>query len=286
MQAEEAKQEVILGNICNKYRKTLLIDLATDTFQIGNLAQDEREALAGQNITKTSEYWSWFCNSEFVHDSCRQACLEFKLKPNSELMYTRKIGDDWHVMLLEITPLDSFGPDDQRCTLLVRDIDAIYKREYEAVVDRIGTQDSMTGLYNKLALQRDMEKHKDEAAGVIFADLNGLKLENDTKGHKAGDELILKFSGLLSINFGSYKCYHISGDEFVVIAFSKNLREFLKSAIAFHRSMWVAMDHPIASVGYSVGEAGELQLAYDEAEREMYDDKRIFYSRFPEYKRK
>jgi len=286
MNAEMAEQEIILGNISSRYRKTLLIDLATDTFQIGNLAQDERDALAGLEIKKTSEYWNWFCNSEFLHDSCRQACLNFKLEPNKEIAYTRKIGDEWHVMYMEITPLDSFGPNDQRCTLMVRDIDTIYKREYEAVVDRIGTIDSMTGLLNKLALQRDMEKHKDESVGVIFADLNGLKLENDTKGHKAGDELILKFSGLLSINFGSYLCYHISGDEFVVLAFSKSLREFLKSAIAFHKSMWIGMEHPIASVGYAVGEPGELQLAYDEAEREMYDDKRIFYQRFPEYKRK
>lgn len=286
MKAENAEKEIINNNIGDRYRKTLLIDLANDTFKIGHLAQDERAALANLDIIKISEYWAWFCDSEFLHEECRQACRDFKLEPNTELFYTRKVNDKWQVMLMEITPLDDYSPNNQLCLLSVRNVNDMYNRQYELVVDKIGTRDHVTGLLNKLALDRDFEKHKDEKVGVIFADLNGLKWINDNKGHKAGDALIQKFAGLLSINFGGDYCYHISGDEFVVLSFNKSLREFVKRAIAFHKSMWMALDYPIASVGYSIGEAGELLQAYEEAEREMYDDKRIFYQRYPEYKRK
>lgn len=283
---DKDKLSVALDNIGSNYRKILLVNISSDTYHPVTIADDEWAILRENKSYKISEYWEWFCNSELLHEEDRDICKDYKPVPGSHLVYRRKLENEWHWVLLELIAAKDYSEENKSCVLYVRDINNIYLPEYEAVVERIGTRDHVTGLLNKVAFNRDFEKHKAEKVGVIFADLNGLKWTNDNKGHKAGDALIQKFAGLLAINFGGYYCYHLSGDEFVVLAFNKSLRDFLKKAIAFHRSMWVAMDLPIASVGYAVGEAGELQLAYEEAEREMYDDKRIFYQRYPEFKRK
>lgn len=283
---DKAKLSLALDHIGNNYRKILLVNLSTDNYQPVTIADDEWNILRDNKTYKISEYWDWFCNSKLLHDDDRKTCMEYTMEPNTHLVYRRKMQEEWHWVLMEIIPAKDYTVDNRSCVLYVRDIHNIYLPEYEAVVEHIGTTDAMTGLYNKVAFERDKERHKGEKVGIIFADLNGLKYANDNMGHKAGDELITKFAGLLSVNFSGYKCYHISGDEFVVCAFSASLREFLSKAIAFHKSMWIAMDMPLASIGYSIGEANEFQLAYDEAEKDMYDDKRIFYSRFPKYKRK
>lgn len=49
--------------------------------------------------------------------------------------------------------------------------------------------------------------------GIIFADLNGLKICNDTKGHKAGDELLKKAAALLKEIFNEDEIYRSGGDE-------------------------------------------------------------------------
>lgn len=278
---DDATSEIIGSS----YRKILFVDLTNDKYQPVTIDDTELSALGEKKIIKTSDYWNWFCNSELVHKDDRKRCLAYKPKPGSHLVYRRKFNNVWRWVLMELIPTKDYSEKNQTCTLYVRDINKVYVSEYEALVEKIGTTDSMTGLLNKYALDRDRQKFKDAKVGIVYADINGLKQMNDEHGHKAGDELILRFSSLLSFNFGNYKCYHISGDEFVVCAFDVSFHEFLNKAIAFHRSIWVSTETPIASVGYSIGEPGELELALQESEREMYDDKRIFYGRYPNLKR-
>ena len=120
--------------------------------------------------------------------------------------------------------------------------------------------------------------------GIAYADINGLKWTNDNLGHKAGDELIIKFANLLKINFKDCKTYHISGDEFIIMSLD-NIRCFLSSALTFHKSLWSSTDVPLASMGYSVGKAEELDAIIEDAEKTMRDDKSIFYSKFPKFRR-
>jgi len=282
------KQDLLkaLTGIGNNYRKILLINITKDTCQPVTIPDDELKILKDKIIFSLKAYWKWFCSSEFLHPDDKKSCLEFVAGPNAHIVYRRLMEDGYHWVICEIIPAQDYSKDNESCVLYVRDINNIYVPEYENVVEKIGTTDSFTGLLNKVAFTRDAEKNKDKHVGVLFADLNGLKWTNDNLGHKAGDELILKFAGLLTVNFGNCKCYHISGDEFVVCCWGGSLHEFIKKAITFHKSLWWASEYPIASVGYSVGEASEFQKAYEEAEKEMYDDKRIFYQRFPQYKRK
>lgn len=74
--------------------------------------------------------------------------------------------------------------------------------------------DKDTGLPNKLAYERDLDKNMD---GVTVAiDMNGLKYVNDTFGHGAGDDFIRHFAAVMQTELGSH-FYRIGGDEFSAI---------------------------------------------------------------------
>lgn len=54
---------------------------------------------------------------------------------------------------------------------------------------------------------------------VLIADLNNLKLINDTLGHQYGDEAIKLTADVLHSSFSDIgSCYRIGGDEFCVIS--------------------------------------------------------------------
>lgn len=285
---DKDKMNMALDNISSNYRKIVLVNLTTNTYQPITIADDELQLIEDNGLDDKVWRWEWFCNSNMVHDDDREACKNFKIEPNSHLVYRRKFNDDtWHWFLLEVLPARDYSEKNKSLVLYVRDIHNIYKIHYETIIDQIGTTDPMTGLLNKFAFERDKTKHEGEKIGVIFADLNGLKYVNDNMGHDEGDKLIVKLANLLKINFPNYSCYHISGDEFIIAAYNQSLQEFLSNALAFHKSIWTSMDTPIASIGYSIGEAGidSIEKTVKTADLSMQDDKMMFYQQYPQYRR-
>lgn len=67
------------------------------------------------------------------------------------------------------------------------------------VGSRIAYIDYLTNIYNRNALERDLNKRQEQGNTYYFiADLNGLKRVNDTMGHSAGDKLLQDFACLLA----------------------------------------------------------------------------------------
>ena len=82
----------------------------------------------------------------------------------------------------------------------------------------LSNYDPLTHTLNRHALDQYMvniELHR--PIGVIFCDIADLKSVNDSQGHSAGDELILKTSQLLLSIFSEKEVYRIGGDEFLVV---------------------------------------------------------------------
>ncbi len=81
--------------------------------------------------------------------------------------------------------------------------------------------DPMTGLLNRRAYSEKLEQYEKEIPAdccVVMVDINGLKKMNDTKGHAAGDELIIGTAECLRSCFGENEMiYRIGGDEFCVL---------------------------------------------------------------------
>jgi diguanylate cyclase (GGDEF)-like protein len=67
--------------------------------------------------------------------------------------------------------------------------------------EQIAIKDDLTGLPNRAGLMQELEADSINEAGnfaLVFIDVDGLKHTNDTLGHKAGDQLILETSQILS----------------------------------------------------------------------------------------
>ena len=87
--------------------------------------------------------------------------------------------------------------------------------------------DSMTQLYNKryyweLLPQLENEKN----IGVIYMDIDNLKLMNDRCGHDLGDEVIMNAADLIhDYEIAGAECCRVGGDEFVMIIRNTTLEE-------------------------------------------------------------
>lgn len=285
-----------MGYVEERYLKVVRINFTDGSFEVCKVEDGEKIP----NVLTISEWLEVFANSNKLHND---DVVKFKNYANIENLrkwiaqtdrgvycsYRRmdSAGNYIHISLCVIRDQQYYNEDHEYGILFVKDINSIYETEYECILEDLGTTDSFTQLLNRYAYQRDAARYKGGNVGVLFADLNGLKITNDTKGHVAGDKLILDFANLLKRAFADYKIYHISGDEFIVIAYDTNLRSFLQRVLGWHRWLWEQESPPIASVGYSLdADASEIDELVTEAENAMYVDKQIFYNRYPEYKRK
>lgn len=193
-------------------------------------------------------------------------------------------GEYKYVYLGIVRDSNNYSIGNERAFVFVKDINSLYQKEYDRFMIKVGLTDSFTGLLNKTCYEKDIQELQGGNIGVVFCDINGLKRCNDTKGHAAGDELILRFAEMIKTAFPDYKSYRRSGDEFIIIAYDKDLRDFTQRVLAW--KCWLAKDTPIASVGFSVGfNTKSVKELTAKAELAMYADKEMFYEMYPEYKR-
>lgn len=155
------------------------------------------------------------------------------------------------------------------------------EREQES--HKLAHYDELTGLQNRLASSEFIENLKcDSEIGVVFGDLNGLKYTNDTFGHKAGDKLLCDFADLLVTTFRKDDVFRISGDEFIVLLPHMPYEVFEIKKRKLIEKLGI-MEYPIASLGFEYGMEAEVHHLIEMAEKEMYEDKKQFYKRYPMY---
>ncbi len=122
--------------------------------------------------------------------------------------------------------------------------------------------------------------------GVVFADLNGLKIVNDEGGHLAGDKLLQRAAALLKIAFGDYEIYRAGGDEFVVFC-PDITREKLNQLVSQLRGLADNTEDVSFAVGAELFTGDfDIHKAMQTADRLMYADKESYYRQHPEKDRR
>lgn len=117
---------------------------------------------------------------------------------------------------------------------------------------------------------------------VIFADLNGLKWVNDTKGHKAGDEILKTAASILKNVFPEGDVFRAGGDEFVVLAPGMTEAELAPRVKAVYDKA-EQEDHLHFAVGTAVVLDGDdILAAMQLADKRMYADKKAYYKKHPD----
>ena len=102
--------------------------------------------------------------------------------------------------------------------------DVTEKKMYQKKIERLAYTDFLTGLYNRLCCEQDLEKHVDTAkktgteGAVLYMDLDDFKHINDSLGHQYGDVLLKSIAqGMRNVKGIRQSCYRMGGDEFVII---------------------------------------------------------------------
>lgn len=155
------------------------------------------------------------------------------------------------------------------------------------MMEKASYTDIMTGVANRNAFMRDIEKGQAELArspkpiGVFYFDLNGLKQTNDTQGHRAGDRLITRLADMISLFFRKHEIYRTGGDEFVVLCIGMPEEKFnertgqVKAYIERSPAISVSV-----GVAWSAAETGDsIEQVISKADKNMYDRKGAFYAR-------
>lgn len=106
------------------------------------------------------------------------------------------------------------------------------KKIYQQEIERQISTDNLTGLYNRMRCEQDLErfiKHAElsgEEGAFLCIDIDDFKNINDGLGHQYGDTLLKSIAHNLRRVPGVEKnCYRISGDEFAIVVQGDTYRE-------------------------------------------------------------
>jgi len=117
-----------------------------------------------------------------------------------------------------VAAVDPMEGDSQYAVVALQD--ARERKQAQRELHRQATSDTLTGLPNRTAIQRQLEGvlRSGKPAGLIFIDLDGFKLVNDSAGHEVGDGLLRAVAQRLgeAITPPSF-VGRWGGDEFIVV---------------------------------------------------------------------
>ena len=154
----------------------------------------------------------------------------------------------------------------------------IRRRNLMRELEDMSYKDALTGFGNRFAMNRYISQidHK-KSIGVVYCDITGLKHVNDTMGHKAGDQLILRARDCLSKAFGDYGVFRIGGDEFLALC-SQVEQDVLDERIRLLKKLMEENTVNMAVGMIWQDEATtELDILLRESEKRMYADKAEYY---------
>lgn len=146
--------------------------------------------------------------------------------------------------------------------------------------EKMAYTDALTGFRNKRGFDEDIEKIEKNSVevAILYMDMNGLKVVNDTKGHNYGDKAIKTVSKeLSSIVDQNTTCYRLGGDEFCVLSSMKTGEELLSQCNRINNNLrqyteeyGYSIDISFGMSEYKPGGGKSMQACIIEADKKMY----------------
>jgi len=167
---------------------------------------------------------------------------------------------------------------------LCRDVSE--RKQLEQKLEYLSYHDQLTGLYNRRFFEEE-EKRLDVGRNypltILMADVNGLKLVNDSFGHSMGDDLLKKVAEVFTNGCRADDIIaRLGGDEFVILLPKTDTFEAEQIA---KRIKSIAMQERLGSIDISISigletknnKEEQIQEIFKKAEDHMYK-KKLFES--------
>lgn len=138
--------------------------------------------------------------------------------------------------------------------------------------------DQLTGCMNRQATEWIYRKEYDHDAsfGLFMADLNGLKVINDSLGHDAGDRYIMTSADVMKKHFGKDNVYRLGGDEFIAVL--TGMKQELFEDMVRKTEEELGTSASVGSVFVPVMNR-DFDSLLKEADEKMYEKKKKYYNR-------
>lgn len=227
------------------------LDFTMETQPDGKNSKEELSIKMNQCIEKGKEHFEWWnhkANGELIPSDI----VMTKIKSHN--------GDIIHAVCRDISE----------------------RKEMEKRFYYLSYHDQLTGLYNRRFFDEELiriDKPENYPLMITMADINGLKLVNDSFGHAMGDEYIKKAAKVLVEGVGAHEIVcRLAGDEFIIFSPRTDLNT-MKATISHIKEL--AKQESINSVHLSISfgycrkksERESVQEVLKKAEDYMYKQK-------------
>ena len=160
--------------------------------------------------------------------------------------------------------------------------------EAKTELEHLAYTDSLTSVANRLAFFKQAEREIKRARrlsydiGIMMLDLDYFKKINDTYGHEAGDEVLIKAAEALKNCLRENDCIgRIGGEEFAIIVSGAeksgmhNLASRLRKSIQTLKFSFLGNEQNVTiSIGYTVVNVGEsFKVSLKRADKHLYSAK-------------
>ena len=198
---------------------------------------------------------------------------------NDEKLLAFPWGEEtWVEYKVESIPRNSANPDS--IIISLNDISA--RKETEDEVKYISYHDNLTDLYNRSYFAQEMQrldKERKYPLGIIFIDIDKLKLVNDAFGHQIGDEMLIKVAEIIERSCRKEDVIARWGGDEILVLLPETREENCEKIMTRMKNNCKKAEFKPVDISISLGFAAktkhdeDLGLVLKEAEEEMYKRK-------------
>lgn len=169
---------------------------------------------------------------------------------------------------------------DDEALAIIRDITD--SKQMAQQLEFLSLHDALTGLYNRTFFEEEIMRlqGKNRSVGIVVCDVDGLKMINDTLGHRAGDELLKVAANILKAACPRDIIARVGGDEFAVILDDPEqhnptrIVNFIQTEVDTYNAQNPQLPLSL-SLGWAAdpGEGGSADALFKEADNNMCREK-------------